>query len=168
MLDEMFQQNASKFAILYYWNTETHGCFSFFLLLYFFSNVCLGLCQHRQGHSLGEKIKLYKLKNATLGFCINNGKFWRVSLELFFEHKPWNWEEWQLQTGNYALLSSSKVNKQWKIMWSFLTLNLYNTCFWILQKQFTASIWKSSLKVFIWPEPTLLSSQRGSQSAQYD
>ena len=63
MLDEMFQQNASKFAILYYWNTETHGCFSFFLLLYFFSNVCLGLCQHRQGHSLGEKIKSHEMIN---------------------------------------------------------------------------------------------------------
>ena len=36
---------------------------------------------------------------STLGFSytyIEYGKFWSILLELFVEHKPWNWEECRL------------------------------------------------------------------------
>ena len=43
----------------YFWNTKTHVVFSFFISCYFIfpPNECPGLCWHRPGHSLGEKIK---------------------------------------------------------------------------------------------------------------
>ena len=55
MLDEMFQRNAFKFAILLeYENQCSFFHFSFRATL-FFPNECPGLCQHRPGHSLGKK-----------------------------------------------------------------------------------------------------------------
>ena len=45
----------------------------------FLPNECPGLCQQLW-------VFLY----------IKYGKFWSVSLELFVEHKLWNWEEWVL------------------------------------------------------------------------
>ena len=41
----------------------------------FLPNECPGLCRHRSGHSLGEKIKLHEIKKmakATLAFRIYN------------------------------------------------------------------------------------------------
>ena len=58
----------------YFWNKKTHVVFFVFhfVLLYFFPNECLGLCQHRPGHSLGKKIKYHDLKNEKkfVGFCV--------------------------------------------------------------------------------------------------
>ena len=57
MLDEMFQQNTSKSAILLeYENPCSFFCFSFCATL-FFPIECPGLSQHSPGHSVGEKIK---------------------------------------------------------------------------------------------------------------
>ena len=52
-LNEMFQRNASKFAIIYVQeNPRNFFCFVFhFVRLYFFPYECPGLCQHRPGHS---------------------------------------------------------------------------------------------------------------------
>ena len=64
MLDEMFQQNASKFAIfLEYENPRSFFHFPFRATLFFSPNECPGLSQHSPGHSLGEKIKLHEMKN---------------------------------------------------------------------------------------------------------
>ena len=52
----------------------------------FFPNGCPGLCRHRPGHSLGEKNKVAWNEKSNFGF-------WSVLLELFVEHKFWNWEE---------------------------------------------------------------------------
>ena len=64
----------------YFWNTKTHSFFSFFISCYFifFPNECPGLCQHRPGHSLGEKIKLHEMKNEKnyMGFRIP--KIWQI------------------------------------------------------------------------------------------
>ena len=56
MLDEKFQQNASKFAIFYIYENPKL-LFPFFILCYFiiFPNEYPGPCRHRSGHSLGEK-----------------------------------------------------------------------------------------------------------------
>ena len=53
---------------------------------------------------------VHKMKNAKsiFGFSytyIKYGKFWSVSLELFVEHKLWNWEEWHMITSNASLLA---------------------------------------------------------------
>ena len=44
--------------------------FSFHAILFFSLNECPGLCQHRPGHPLGEKIKQHEMKNgkSNLGF----------------------------------------------------------------------------------------------------
>ena len=64
----------------YFWNMKIHVVFFVFhfMLLYFFPNECPGLCRHRPGHSLGEKIKLHKMKigKTTLGFRIH--KIWQI------------------------------------------------------------------------------------------
>ena len=77
MLDEMTCRVASKFAIFYIYSTlsQNYAWFSegamvmvirtpkvafsvfHFVLNYFFTNECPGLCQHRPGHLLGKKIK---------------------------------------------------------------------------------------------------------------
>ena len=55
MLDEMFQRNASKFAIFLEYENP-HSFFMFhFMLHYFPPNECPGLYWHRSGHSLGGK-----------------------------------------------------------------------------------------------------------------
>ena len=63
MLDEIFQQNASKFAII----LEYENPCSFFRISFranlFFPNEFPGLCRHGPGHSLGKKIKLHEVKN---------------------------------------------------------------------------------------------------------
>ena len=57
MLDEKFQQIASTFAI-YYIYENPKLLFPFFILCYFFPpNEYPGVCRHRPGHSLGEKVK---------------------------------------------------------------------------------------------------------------
>ena len=54
------QKNASKFAIFY---IEENPHFSFRATLYFYlMNALPGLCQHRPGHSLGEKLKYHERK----------------------------------------------------------------------------------------------------------
>ena len=61
MLDEMFQQNVSKFAIFLEYENP-HSFFVFhFVLIYFFPNEYPGKCQHRPGHSLGKKIKQHEM-----------------------------------------------------------------------------------------------------------
>ena len=66
MLDEKFQQNASKLATFYVYE-NTQSCFfhfSFCATLFFpLMNAASGLCWHRPGHSLGKKIKLHEMKN---------------------------------------------------------------------------------------------------------
>ena len=55
ILDEMFPQNASKFAML--WNMKTQF-FSFFISWYFnFSQMIAPVFTHRPGHSLGVEIQ---------------------------------------------------------------------------------------------------------------
>ena len=54
-LDEMFQQNASKYAIfLEYENTSSF----FHFVLYYLIFECPGLCQQKPEHSLAEKNKV--------------------------------------------------------------------------------------------------------------
>ena len=84
----------------YFWITHVVFLFVFhYVLLYFFPSECPGLCRHRLEHSLGEKNKVAwseKWKKHLWVFVyryIKYGKFWSISLELFIEHKPWNWEE---------------------------------------------------------------------------
>ena len=76
VLDDMFQWNASKFAIFYiYKNTKL--LFPYLILCYFF--LLPGLCWHRPGHLLGNKINYstkWKMEKATLGFCIY--KIWQI------------------------------------------------------------------------------------------
>ena len=56
VLDEKFQQNASKVAIFYIYENPKM-LFPFFILCYFIflPNECPGLCRHRPGHLLGKK-----------------------------------------------------------------------------------------------------------------
>ena len=70
LLDEIFQQNTSKFVPLFFfgiprWIFLFH--FSFCAILYVFPNECPGICQNRPGHSFIweiNKIEHYR------GFCI--------------------------------------------------------------------------------------------------
>ena len=60
VLNEMFQRNASKFAIFYvYENPGSFFRFSFCATLGFYvlPNECPGLCRHRPRYSLGKNIK---------------------------------------------------------------------------------------------------------------
>ena len=61
--------------LLYFMYKKTHVVFFVFhfVQLYFFPYECPGLCQHRPGHSLGENIKLHKMKNEKnyMGFLIH-------------------------------------------------------------------------------------------------
>ena len=78
-LDEMFQQNASKFAIILgYENPCRFFHFSFHAILFYFHNECPGLCRHRPGHSLGKNLKLHEMKNEKnyMGFRIP--KIWQI------------------------------------------------------------------------------------------
>ena len=84
MLDEMFQQNASKFAIF----LEYENPCNFFISCYFiiFPNKCPGLCQHR--HSLGGKNKVAwneETKKKLLMWDMAN--FETLALEHFIKHK---------------------------------------------------------------------------------
>ena len=80
MLDEMFQRNASKFAIFYIY--ENPKLFFISCYIIYSLNECPGLCWHRPGHSLGGKIQLHEMKKATWVFLyIKYGKFWSISLE---------------------------------------------------------------------------------------
>ena len=45
------------FHILYIWKPKVAFSVFHFVLLYFSPNKCPGLCWHRPGHSLGDKIK---------------------------------------------------------------------------------------------------------------
>ena len=74
-LNEMFQRNASKFAIFYMYK-KTHVVFFFvfhFVQLYILPYECHGLCRHRRGHSLGKNVKLHEIKNEKnyVGFLIH-------------------------------------------------------------------------------------------------
>ena len=79
MLDKMFQRNASKFAIFYMYE-NSNLLFLFFIPCYliFSPNECPDLCRHRPGHSLGEEIKQYKMKNIKkcMGFLMS--KVWQI------------------------------------------------------------------------------------------
>ena len=95
VLNEKFQRNASKFSIFYiYENLKL--LFSFRANL-FFPLMNAPVYGHRPGHSLGEKNKVARnekwKKQLWVFVYIKYGKFWSVSLELFVEHKLWNWEE---------------------------------------------------------------------------
>ena len=71
MLDEMAEQNVSKFVIFLEYENPRIFLFVFhFELLYFFPNECPGLCRHRR--SLGGKINVHEMKNEKnyVGFCI--------------------------------------------------------------------------------------------------
>ena len=54
----------------------SHVVFPFFILYHFIfsTNECPGLCQHRSGHLLVEKIKWYEMKNGKIymGFFDKN------------------------------------------------------------------------------------------------
>ena len=69
MLDEMFQQNTTKFAIFLEYKNPC-----FFCSFIFFPNECSGLCWHRPGpgHSLGKKYNKakWKTKKNYIGFHI--------------------------------------------------------------------------------------------------
>ena len=68
----MSQQNASKFAIfLEYENLCGFFRFSFRATIFFFPTECAGLCRHRPGHSLGEKIKKHDMKKKRMSFHIS-------------------------------------------------------------------------------------------------
>ena len=57
----------------YFIYATTQSCFfrfSFQEYFIFLANDCPGLCRHRPGHSLGEKIKQHEMKTANLGFRI--------------------------------------------------------------------------------------------------
>ena len=79
VLDEKFQQNASKFSILYIYENPKL-LFPLFISCYFksfFPNECPG-----------------RKKQLWVFIYIRYGKFWCVSLQLYIKHKLWNWEEW--------------------------------------------------------------------------
>ena len=59
MIDEMTQQNASKFAIgiSYIRKPKVASSIFHFMLFYFFPSEFPGLCRHIPGHSLGKNIK---------------------------------------------------------------------------------------------------------------
>ena len=61
--DEKFQQNASKFAIIFYTIQKPKVAFFISCYFIFLPNECPGLCQHRPGHLLVKKIKLVEMKN---------------------------------------------------------------------------------------------------------
>ena len=61
VLNEMFQQSASKFAIFYVYK-KTYVVFFFFHFVQLLPYECPGLCRHRPGHSLGEKSHFIKHK----------------------------------------------------------------------------------------------------------
>ena len=93
MLDEMFQRNASKFAIfLEYENPRNFFRFSFhFISFHFIScyfifspNECPSLCRH----SLEEKSSTkWKSEKATWVFIFQKyGKFWSILLGHFIKH----------------------------------------------------------------------------------
>ena len=75
--------------------------FPFFISCYFifFPNECPGLWRHSPdpGHSLWEEKKVARnekrKKQLWVFVYIKYGKFWSILLELFVEHKLWNWEE---------------------------------------------------------------------------
>ena len=55
----------------YFIYTKTQSCFfhfSFHATLFFSLMNAPGLCRHRPGHSLGEKIKLHEMKNGKSNF----------------------------------------------------------------------------------------------------
>ena len=66
MLDEIFQWNASKFAIFYIGNYENSKLlFPFFIScdFTFSSNEYPGLYRQRPGYSLSKRIKYHEMKN---------------------------------------------------------------------------------------------------------
>ena len=52
------------------WNMKTHVEFSYCATLFFPPNECPGLCQRRQGHSLGRKLKLHGMKNVKNNYVL--------------------------------------------------------------------------------------------------
>ena len=57
----MMKSSSEMLQILPYFiyiDKKNQSYFFHFVLLYFFPNECRGQCQHRPGHSLGEKIKV--------------------------------------------------------------------------------------------------------------
>ena len=66
---EMFQWNASKFAIFYiYENPKLFFTFFISCNFMFLPNECPGVCRQLQGHSLGKNIKLHEMKNGKCNF----------------------------------------------------------------------------------------------------
>ena len=64
-----------------------------FVLLNFYPNEFPGLCWHRPGHSLEEKIKYHEMEKK-LNVFQKYGKYWSISLSHFIKHKPLISEEW--------------------------------------------------------------------------
>ena len=110
MLDEMFQRNASKFAIFLEYKNLCR--FFFFILCYFifFPNECPGLCRHRPRHSLGKIIKKHQMKKKTAWVFVfqKYGKFCSISLDNFLQKNPHISEE--LQHKNQKRNSSYTLN----------------------------------------------------------
>ena len=87
--------------ILYVIYTKTLSCFFYFSFCATLCNECPGPWRwHRPAwHSLGKLAWNKKWKKQLWVFVylyIKYCKFWSISLELFTEHTPWNWQEWSI------------------------------------------------------------------------
>ena len=87
----MFQQNASKFSMLYV--SKNHVVFFVvvvvhFVQLYFFPCESPDICQHRPEHSyLKRKIVQNEKKTVLVFLCVKYSKFWSITVEHFIKHK---------------------------------------------------------------------------------
>ena len=115
----------------YFIYTKTQSCFFsfsfrptlFFCLIY--ALVYVDFRQIRTFIRQKNKVTRNEKRNATLGF--HTYKIWhilRISLELFVEHKPWNWEEWS----NVMRTKISKI-ENCAFRWFHLNEHLIMTAF---------------------------------------
>ena len=101
VLNEKFQRNASKFVIFYiYINPK---------LPWSMLTQTRAFIRENSKVARNEKWK----KQHWVFVHIKYGKFWSISLELFIEHKPWNWQEWSTFVCMYKknLICSSELKK---------------------------------------------------------